>query len=124
MKKIFLFLLLIPIFSVSCDMWDDGGYPRKVYFPKEGGEKSYTGELGIGWFEISSGNRDEHADSERQEDGTRYAELDWLTVTSPSRSSRVINFTVKPNSEPSERELNVYINRGAPPCVHIVIIQD
>lgn len=105
-------------------MWDDGGYPRKVYFPKEGGEKSFTGEIGIGWFEISDGEgRD--AVSERLEDNFPFAELDWLAVTSGHLGgrSRSIKFTVQPNPGPSERRLNVYINRGAPPCVHIVIIQ-
>lgn len=122
MKKIFLFLLLIPIFSVSCDMWDDGGYPRKVYFPKEGGEKSYTGEVGIGWFDI--GDYNGSSAGQEQDDGSLVAAYGWLTVILPNDGRTTLHFIAEPNTTGKTRRQSMTMNRGAPVYMKIEVIQD
>lgn len=121
--------LIVCIFSLStlltsCSLSYDSGYPRKVYFPKEGGERTYTGELGITIIEVADYYGDGAAQSEEQEDKTLFAESDWLIIKSPHKGSTTIQFIAEPNPNKKRRKLYVDINRAMPQTTQIVIIQD
>ena len=126
MKKILLFLIVVPLFTTSCFNEVDGGYPNRVHFPKEGGEKSFTGEIPIAWFSIGSYNIEEYlpVSSKEQEDGSRIAVSDWLTVKTPYRCSTTIHLSVEPNPGNKKRKRPISMNRGGPEYMSIVIIQD
>ncbi len=124
MKKILLFLIVVPLFTTSCFKEVDGGFPNRVYFPKEGGSKNYTGEMMISVFEVGYYDAYDVVYSKKQEDGSIIATYDWLTVKSPYYGSTEIQFIAEPNLKNKKRKLFVDINRGRLEYAGIVIIQD
>ena len=122
MKKILLFILILPLFAISCADEIDGGYPQKVYFPKEGGAKSYTGEVGIGWFDI--GDYNGSSGSKEQDDGSLVAAYGWLTVILPNDGRTTLHFITEPNTTGKTRRQSMTMNRGAPVYMKIEVIQD
>lgn len=125
MKNLFIFLCVISVCLslTSCAREVDGGFPNRVYFPKGGGEKSFTGEMHISHIEIGDGDT-LGVYSEVQEDGSLSAVYDWLTVKSPHRGSTEIQFIAEPNLGKNRRKLYVAVNRSRPEYAGIVIIQE
>ena len=126
MKNLFIFLCVISVCLslTSCAREVDGGFPNRVYFPKEGGSKNYTGEMMISVFEVGYYDAYDVVYSKKQEDGSLSAVYDWLTVKSPHKGSTEIQFIAEPNLKNKKRKLFVDINRGRPEYAGIVIIQE
>ena len=125
MKNLFIFLCVISVCLslTSCAREVDGGFPNRVYFPKGGGEKSFTGEMHISHIEIGDGDT-LGMYSEVQEDGSVVVEYEWLTVKSPHKGSTEIQFIAEPNLGKNRRKLYVAVNRSRPEYAGIVIIQE
>lgn len=125
MKRIALMLLLIPLFAVSCTREIDGGFPDKITFPTEGGEKSYTGEIWISTIDIHDYDGKGVEVMDKQQDGSIVAEYDWLKVSTPDESSSILNLSAKPNTTGKSRKLYVNLNFViGPEYTGITIVQD
>ena len=109
MKKILA--ILIPVFAfllcLSCDHHEQMGFPKSVYFSKEGGEQVVTGSP---IWHISIENLDYKKMKETQiDDLTIEIQYDWITITYTA-SSPDIHLKVAPNTTGKKRKviLNPY----------------
>lgn len=126
MKRIIIFILLLPLMCISCFVEKDYGFPDKVRFPKDGGELTLTGERWIDKITIRDydGNG-EYDDWHSNEDTSINVTYDWLTVHSPYRESEKLQLNVEPNHSSKRRKLYITLNEYVgPDYSEITVIQD
>ena len=123
MKKLVYIFIFASIFFTSCGGFEeiDGGFPKELTFPKEGGEMNLTGELYIGVLHIWNGSGIENS-SVVKEDNTLLVTNLWLTASAPSRGQEV-HLKVEPNTTNEPRQQYIDIHDG-PVYAQILIKQE
>lgn len=123
MKKLIYIFIFASIFFTSCSGFEeiDGGFPKELTFPKEGGEMNLTGELYIGWLHIWNGSGIENS-SVVKEDNTLFVTNLWLTASAEFRGQDVYH-KVEPNTtnEPRQQYIDIY---DGPVYAEILIKQE
>ena len=112
MKRVLLVIIGCLIFCTSCIgaflEEVDGGFPDKIYIPKEGGELTLTGSMRI--TNISIYGKDKNRGSTIQEDGSIEVKNDWLRVRAEKQGSNTIKIYAEPNTSKKSRKCDLYIN--------------
>ena len=113
MKRSILIVIGCLIFCTSCIgaflEEVDGGFPDKIYIPKEGGELTLTGSMRI--THISIEGKDKNSSSTKQEDGSIEVKNDWLRVRTEKQGSNTIKIYAEPNTSKKSRKCYIYIDR-------------
>lgn len=111
MKKILLILLVVIFTFSSCETFSDYGYPGKVTFSKDGGEKYVHGDRNFGCVEIVNPNSGEClatvSSYEEWEKDTIEISYDWLTVKYASNDCTYFIIDTKPNDTGKKRKLGI-----------------
>ena len=112
MKRVLLVIIGCLIFCTSCIgaflEEVDGGFPDKIYIPKEGGELTLTGSMRITLISIYG--KDKNRSSTIQEDGSIEVKNDWLRVRAEKQGSNTIKIYAEPNTSKKSRKCDLYIN--------------
>ncbi len=112
MKRSILIVIGCLIFCTSCIgaflEEVDGGFPDKIYIPKEGGELTLTGSMRITLISIEG--KDKNSSSTIQEDGSIEVKNDWLRVRAEKQGSNTIKIYAEPNTSKKSRKCDLYIN--------------
>ena len=112
MKRVILVIIGCLIFCTSCIgaflEEVDGGFPDKIYIPKEGGELTLTGSMRITLISIYG--KDKNRGSTIQEDGSVEVKNDWLRVRAEKQGSNTIKIYAEPNTSKKSRKCDLYIN--------------
>ena len=112
MKRVLLVIIGCLIFCTSCIgaflEEVDGGFPDKIYIPKEGGELTLTGSMRITLISIHG--KDKNRSSTIQEDGSIEVKNDWLRVRAEKQGSNTIKIYAEPNTSKKSRKCDLYIN--------------
>lgn len=92
----------------GCNTQNNYGYPSKVEFSRNGGEKTVTGKALILDLEISdyNGNGEFANFNWANQTDTAQVTYEWLTVAKPPGEDKLI-LTAKPNSSRGSRKLYV-----------------
>lgn len=109
-----LFLLALALCVFSCEVYPDGGFPREITFPKEGGEKTVVGEEQITRLYIYEDIYERAVAIDDLSDNELKISYDWLTVNSPFNGNYFSDLTisVEPNTANEQRVLFVGIPTG------------
>jgi hypothetical protein len=112
-KKITIFFIIAIISAVfiSCEFSQNNhGYPKKVYFGKEGGTLAYIGERTFDRLLIQTPDvaKDEYVEVDKD---TVEITLDWLTAKYIRHDNKLI---IKADSSPTgkKRKLEIYGDYG------------
>ena len=113
MKRVVLVIIGCLIFCTSCIgaflEEVDGGFPDKIYIPKEGGELTLTGSMRITHITIEGKDKNGRS-STKQEDGSIEVKHDWLRVRAEKEGSNTIKIYAEPNTSKKSRKCDLYIN--------------
>ena len=113
MKRSILIVIGCLIFCTSCIgaflEEVDGGFPDKIYIPKEGGELTLTGSMRITHITIEGKDKNGRS-STKQEDGSIEVKHDWLRVRAEKEGSNTIKIYAEPNTSKKSRKCDLYIN--------------
>ena len=122
MKRILFFIIFcfVTMLCVSCFKEADFGFPKKITFPKEGGELVFRGNRSVYYASVSTynGGRAELY----YDEGKQFYILDWLKVEMNEPYSDSVKFYAKPNTTGKKRKLYVDLYSG-PEYAEIKVLQ-
>jgi hypothetical protein len=108
-KKITIFFIIAIISAVliSCEFSQNNhGYPKKVYFGKEGGVLSFTGTETFTHYFIQTTNVSSKVSTGVEKDTVEIT-LDWLTAKYIRRNNKLI-LIAEPSTTGKKRKLEIY----------------
>lgn len=113
MNRILIGILLscLSLFCLSCFEEKDLGFPKKVTFPKEGGEMTISGNISFTHAVIQD-YKGNHGSIQSDADGRIFNEYDWLKVEYVKLSNDVLKIYAEPNAKGKSRKLYVEIHSG------------
>ena len=108
----FIFALLLPLAFTACGKFTevDLGYPKRVEFSKEGGEKIVRSDEYFYHAEIHDYTSGEQGEVSVLEDGTHYNTLKWLRVEYQPYTQE-LKIIAEPNNSQS-RKLHIELYSG------------
>ena len=121
MKSLFhiLWMILVPVFIISCDKEDNHNFPKSIHFPAKGGYKIVSGNDPFAFLLIGDGTDEYHSD---EINDTITVSHDWLSVKTEKGSNSLIIYT-EPSTLIKKRSLKIYGYFGREYAV-IDVIQD
>ncbi|MDD7303143.1 MAG: hypothetical protein SPF56_08265 [Bacteroidaceae bacterium] len=109
MKKTICYfaLLLLSIFFVACNRFDNYGYPSKITFGREGGTRTCEGEHTFYHVDISDYNGNDENTITEGENDTIVVTKDWLSVKYRVGRDYDVKIIASPNTTGKKRSLYV-----------------
>lgn len=112
MKNLFIYLLLIAVFAVSCFKEAELGYPASVTFSSDGGVRLITGDMDFSHatiqnYKTGDGSSYIMTEDERYSESVEQLELDWLRVEYGRENGNEIKIYAEPNTTGKQRTLHV-----------------
>lgn len=112
-KYLKVILFLLPIL-ISCDKYEQFGYPKNVYVPQEGGSKVIIGDAGFYPIEIKGTLSETQKIGEDSifngQDSVAVAifevKADWLTLEY-TQFSNILKLNIQPNTTGLKRDLKI-----------------
>ena len=117
MKKLAIFIaLILPMFFASCEFEEaDFGFPKKVSFSTEGGEKVICGSQSFTYANIYNYKNGENGKI-IESDSVTVFEYDWLRIEYKDLEGKHfaedLKIVAQPNSTNKYRELNIEVCSG------------
>ena len=122
MKRFILCLMAIVAASVmtSCEKEVDLGYPKRISFTKDGGEKVITGTTNFTDAHIHDYKSGEDGEFVPREDDIQYQVYEWLSIEYLANSTE-LKIIAEPNASGKSRKLHIELHSG--PEYHVVEVK-
>lgn len=102
MKLLRIYLPFLFIMFISCNEFDNHGYPGKVFFPKEGGEVKVSGYADFRYLSIGDKN-DQLGNAEGRD--SLIVSFEWLTAKQKIGGDTLVIIASPMESEKSRKEI-------------------